>query len=323
MAVPVAAITKRIRRAVSSWGGLMGAALLGSISVVLICSLFVKYSLAGLKRGSTETLTLDVLLVFGVLLNAFKASDLLLRRVRQRGLPDLLQRLGRQLESARPLGQLAHFASERGQRRLLLLGIAEFVLVVAVDRAIEMWTDQSIAQWMTIGSFGVLVCAVAIALSLLSLTVVNRLGGLAVVRWLVEDTRGPAFLRRFALVFAGGVAVLGIYQVALWGAAHLAGAGDPFDILWLPLDGAGARAWVLAVGLLAVWPPFVYFWIVTQIGGAVLSTWALARLGARLLNVVRAGAERLLHYDHGVWAVLVLAATVALGVLKFMLARAR
>jgi hypothetical protein len=263
-------------------------------------------------------LILDALLVAGVILNALKASDLLLRRGRQRGLPDLLQRLVRQLESHRPLTHLTRLASERGQRRLLLMGIAEFLLVVTVDIAVEVWTGQS----MTIGSFGVLVCAVAIALSLLSLAVVNRLGGVALVRWLVEDTSAPAFLRRFALLFTGGVAVLGIYQAALWGAAHLVGAGDPFDILELPLDGAGARTWMVAMGLLAAWPLFVYFWILTQVGGAALSTWALARLGARLLSVVRAAAERLVQYDQGALAALVLAATVALGVLKLMLARA-
>ena len=262
---------------------------------------------------------LDALLAAGVILNAFKASDLLLRRGRQGGLPDFLQRLVRQLESRRPLEHLTRLTSERGQRRLLLIGIAEFLLVAAVDIAVEMWTGQSV----TIGSFGVLVCALAIALSLLSLGVVNRLGGLTLARWLVEDTRAPAFLCRFARVFTGGVAVLGIYQAALWGAAYLVGAGDPFDILELPLHGAGARSWVLAIGLLAAWPPFVYFWILTQVVGAALSTWALARLGARLVSVVRAVAERLVQYDHGAWASLVLAATIALGVLKVMLARAR
>jgi len=261
---------------------------------------------------------LDALLAAGVILNAFKASDLLLRRGRQGGLPDFLQRLVRQLESQRPLEHLTRLRSERGQRRLLLIGIAEFLLVAAVDIAVEMWTGQS----MTIGSFGVLVCALAIALSLLSLGVVNRLGGLTLVRWLVEDTP-PAFLCRFARVFTGGVAVLGIYQAALWGVAYLVGAGDPFDILELPLHDAGARSWGLAIGLLAAWPPFVYFWMLTQVVGAALSTWALARLGARLVSVVRAVAERLVQYDHGAWASLVLAATIALGVLKGMLARAR
>jgi hypothetical protein len=48
----------------------------------------------------------------------------------------------------------------------------------------------------------------------------------------------------------------------------------------------------------------------------------VAIVGARLLSVIGAMAERLLQYDHGAWAVLVLAATVALGVLRLMLARA-
>src|SRR5262245_24300931 len=197
------------------------------------------------------------------------------------------------------------------------MGIAEFLLVVVVDSAVGMWTTS---QSMTIGSFGVLVCAVANALSLLSLAVVNRLGGLALARWLVEDTRAPAFLRRFALVFAGGVALFGIYQATLWGAAYLLGAEDPFDILELPVDGAGARAWVIAIGLLVAWPPFVYFWILTQVGGAALSTWVLARLGARFLSALRVAAERVIQYDHGARAALILAATVALGVLKMKLA---
>jgi hypothetical protein len=93
-------------------------------------------------------LILDALLVAGAILTTLTASDLLLRRVRQEGLPDLLRRLVRQLESHQPLQHLTRLASERGQRRLLLMGIAEFLLVVAVDIGLEVWTGQP----MTIGS---------------------------------------------------------------------------------------------------------------------------------------------------------------------------
>ena len=320
--MPVAAITKLIRRRVIHWGRLMGAAVLGCIPVAVIFLFLGRRYLAGLKPGSTVELALDALLVAGVLLSAFKAGDLLLRRSRQQDLPDALRRLARRLESYRPLEYLRYLASERGQRRLLLLGIVQFPLAVAVDITIDVLSEGYTGPSMTMRSFGALVCAVAIALSLLSLAVVNRLGGLALVRWLVQDTRPLAFLRRFALVFAGGVAVLGIYQGALWGVAHLLGAGDPVDILFLPLDGAGAREWLMAIGLVVASPPFVYFWILTQVGGAALSTLALVRLGGRLLSAIGAMAERLLQYDHGAWAVLVLAATVALGALKLMLSRA-
>ena len=137
-----------------------------------------------------------------------------------------------------------------------------------------------------------------------------------------SDRRALAFLRRFSLVFAGGAAAISLYQAALWGAASLLGAGDPYDILFVTLHGAGAREWLVAIGLIVMWPPFVYFWILTQLGGAALVTLALARLGARLSSAIGAMAERLLQYDHGAWAALVLAATVALGALRLMLSRA-
>ena len=48
--LPVAAITRRIRRQVIYWRWLMAAALVGCIPVALICSFLVHHFLAGLKR---------------------------------------------------------------------------------------------------------------------------------------------------------------------------------------------------------------------------------------------------------------------------------
>ena len=70
-----------------------------------------------------------------------------------------------------------------------------------------------------------------------------------------SDRRALAFLRRFSLVFAGGAAAISLYQAALWGAASLLGAGDPYDILFVTLHGAGAREWLVAIGLIVMWPP--------------------------------------------------------------------
>src|SRR5262245_28109764 len=95
------------------------------------------------RQRGVNSVILDGLLIVGIILNAVKAADLLLRRGQQRGLPDLFERLVRRLDSYRPLEHLTRLASERGQRRLLLMGIAEFLLVVAVDIALELWPDQS------------------------------------------------------------------------------------------------------------------------------------------------------------------------------------
>src|SRR5262245_24633727 len=128
--MPVAAITKLIRRRVLHWGRLVGAAVLGCLPVAVIFSFLGRHYLAGLRPSSTEEVVLDALIVAGVLLIAFKAGDLLLRRSRQRGLPDALRHLARRLELHRPLDYLRYLASERGQRRLLLLGIVQFPLAV-------------------------------------------------------------------------------------------------------------------------------------------------------------------------------------------------
>jgi multiple sugar transport system permease protein len=53
--VPVGAITELIRGDVFYWGQLMAAALLGSIPVALIYSLFVDYYVAGLTSGAVKS----------------------------------------------------------------------------------------------------------------------------------------------------------------------------------------------------------------------------------------------------------------------------
>jgi len=52
--VPVGAIIELIRRDVFYWGQLMAAALLGSIPVAIISSLFVDYYVLGLTAGSMK-----------------------------------------------------------------------------------------------------------------------------------------------------------------------------------------------------------------------------------------------------------------------------
>jgi len=116
-------------------------------------------------------------------------------------------------------------------------------------------------------------------------------------------------------VFIAGTAALGIYQATLWGAAYLMGAGDPFDTLALPFEEVGLGTLVVGVGLLAAWPPFVYFWILTQVAGAALSMCILTRLGVLLLKVVHALARRLTESNKGARAALVLG---AMGLLRLI-----
>jgi len=225
------------------------------------------------------------------------------------------ERLHLRLASQRPIEGLQRLTSEHGQRRLMLVGIGEFLLAVGVDISLDIWSGES----ATIGSFGVLLCSCAILLSVLSLPLVTRLGGTKLMSWLLGDLSFFAFLRRFAVVFIAGITALGMYQATLWGAAYLMGIGDPFDALELPLEKVGPGTLVVGVGLLVAWPPFVYFWILTQVAGAALSMCVLTRLGMLLLKVVRALAWRLAEYNQGAWAALALGTTVVLGFLRLIL----
>src|SRR5262249_57347655 len=110
----------------------------------------------------------------------------------------------------------------------------------------------------------------------------TRLGGPKLMSWLLGDPSFFAFLRRFAVVFIAGTTVLGIYQATLWGAAYLMGTGDPFDILELPLEKVGLATLVVGVGLLVAFPPFVYFWMLTQVVGSPFTMFFLIHLGLRL-----------------------------------------
>jgi hypothetical protein len=258
---------------------------------------------------------LDTLLALGILVNLVKGGDLLLRPHQRRKVQALCERLHRRLASQRPIAGLQRLASERGQRRLMLVGSGEFLVVVGADVSLDMWSGGS----ATIGSFGVLLCAGAMLLSVLSRPLVTRLGGPKLMRWLLGDLRCFAFLRRFAVVCIAGMTVLGMYQAILWGAASLLGTGDPFDTLALPLEQVGPGTLVVGVGLLVAWPPFVYFWILTQVAGAALSMCVLTRLGGLLLTVVRALAWRVAEYNKGAWAALVLGTTVVLGLLRLIL----
>src|SRR5262245_52691897 len=191
----------------------------------------------------------------------------------------------------------------------MLFGIGEFLLVVAVHVYLDIWSGES-GESFTMGGFGVLLCSAAIFLSVLSRPLVTRLGGPKLMSWLLGDLTFFAFLRRFAVVFIAGITVLGIYQATLWGAAYLMGTVDPFDTLELPLEKVGPATLVVGVDLLVALPPFVYFWMLTQVAGAALSMCVLTRLGVLVLKMVRALAWRLAEYNKGAWTALVLGTTV-------------
>src|SRR6266849_4462101 len=155
-------------------------------------------------------LALDTLLALGIVVNIVKGGDLLLRPHQQRKVQSFFEDVTLKLESLRPIEWLKPLTSERGQRRLLLVGIGEFILLLGVVISRQIWAGE----FRVVGSFAVLLNSGALLLSVLTLPFVTSLGGPKLMRWLLGDMRAPAVLRRFALVLITGFAVLGVYQGA-------------------------------------------------------------------------------------------------------------
>src|SRR5262249_10036466 len=95
---------------------------------------------------------LDTLLALGILVNIVKGGDLLLRPQQRRKVQSFFERLHLRLESQRPIKGLQRLASGRGQRRLMLVGIGEFVLVGLIGIYLAIWRGESRAPG-TMGRF--------------------------------------------------------------------------------------------------------------------------------------------------------------------------
>lgn len=259
-------------------------------------------------------IALDALLALGIVVNLIKGVDLVFGAEWRRGLQSLFERATRRLQSGRPIERLRVLASERGQKRVLLVGLGEFFLAAAVDSAV----DYADGQLDDIGSWGVVLLSAAIIVILLILRFPELLGTPALMRWLMRDTEFRPFLRRLTWFSLVGLAIIGGYQGALWLAGQLAGVGDPFATVALSIDQVGIATFLFGVGLVIGAPPIVYYSVVTQLGWVAVLAAVLARLGARLLEALGAIARAIDEYNTGTRAALTLAATIVLGIVKLV-----
>jgi hypothetical protein len=260
-------------------------------------------------------IALNTLLVLGIVVNVIKAGDLVLRPHQQRAVQTFFEDITLRLESMRPLEWLASLSSTRGQRWLLFAGTAEFAVVLAII----VFHKVSAGEIVSFANLGTVLDTAAIVLSLVTLPLVPRLGGPRLMCWLVGDARVRGFVWRFMLALFIGFFAIGIYEGALFGSAYFVGHADPFDAMEKSMGHAGAGAIIVGVGLLIAWPPFVYFWILTQVGGLVLWITLLAWVCEFLLKGARGVAWRIVEYNKGAWAALCLLTTVALGLIKLAL----
>jgi len=259
--------------------------------------------------------TLDVALALGVFINLVKAGDLVLRPNQQARVQAWIEDLTLRVEEIRPIGWLERMTSTRAHVVLVLIGVSEFLLVYFLILLVNAGKASAHAP---VGSNAFVMNLAASLCSVPALVLTATRYGQPFVAWLVGPPPVRGVTRRFLKTIALGFLVLVIYEAILFGLVDLLWGEGPFDAMDLPMGQGGPGIWVLGGGLLVIWPVFTWFWVITQVGGLIM--WAVAgvRLFEILLKAIRALCWRVVEYNKGAWAAVVLIITVVLGLAKLL-----
>lgn len=158
------------------------------------------------------------------------------------------------LRAARPLGHIANLQKHTWQRNLVRIGVIEFLLVIVVSLPLSLChLDGDLMRLQLFVVF----------LSLAAMPLILRLCGPATMAWLIREASPWRIVGRFLLLLVVGFVVLGLYQLGL---LHLMGHASSADSLLLAPEESPMFYW----GILVVWMPFTWFWIVTQAGALAL-----------------------------------------------------
>jgi hypothetical protein len=258
---------------------------------------------------------LDAALALGVLINLVKAGDLVLRPNQQARVQAWIEDLTLRVEEIRPIGWLERLTRPHAHVVLVLVGVFEFVLVLLLVTLVPAGKTAALGP---VGSNVFVMQLVAIVCSVPALVLTAKRYGPPFVAWLLGPAPVRGVTRRFLKTLVLGFLVLGLYEVILFGLVFFLWGDVPFDAMELPIGEGGPGIWVLGGGLLVVWPAFTWFWVITQVAGLIL--WAIVgvRFFEMLLKWIRALCWRVVEYNKGAWAAVVLIITIMLGVAKLL-----
>jgi hypothetical protein len=249
---------------------------------------------------------LDVAFVIGLLVNLSKLGELALRPHQQKKLQEWSETNTLRLDYFRLPKWFEILRRRKAAGILLLIGFAEFFLVALIAGLKDDQTPKNVHA----------VQIVAILLSLLSMPYIYKTAGPKYLNWLFADQKTMRFIGRYGLSIAVGFLSLALYQAMLWLLIWLVfhdqdTFGTFFDRV---VNMSSPAAFWLMSGLLLLWPPFTFFWIIVQVGG--LAVWLVVLLGLSniALAICRGIAWRLVEYNKGVTAALLLIGTVFIGI---------
>jgi hypothetical protein len=242
-------------------------------------------------------ITVDVLLIVGLILNFVKAGDLILRPHQLKWFQDRFEHMTLWLDFTKPLKALKTLTSDDGRLALLVLGYVPAIFVLAATQAPQASEPKGISL-ITYLNFGILIFLIK--------------KGLPITRWLFGDGRVTSFLKRFMLLSIGQLVALVCLVLSVRLIVYLSdhsnehfllGALFVVDILVL-----------LALALLNL--VYSTIWLacfLTIVASSILLIFEI------LLRFARGIAWRIVEYNKGAFAAIVLIVTVALGLIDFYL----
>ena len=242
-------------------------------------------------------ITVDVLLIVGLILNFVKAGDLILRPHQLKWFQDKVEHMTLWLDFTKPLKALKTLTGDDGRLALLVLGYVPAIFFFAVTQAIQPSEPKGISLF-TYLNFGILILLIK--------------KGLPITRWLVGDGRITSFLKRFMLLSIGQLVALVCLVLSVRSTGYLSDHSNEHFLL-------GALFVVdilVAVALVLLNLAYSTIWLacfLTIIASSFLLMFEL------LLKFARGIAWRIVEYNKGAFAAIILIVTVALGLTDFYL----
>ena len=242
-------------------------------------------------------ITVDVLLIVGLILNFVKAGDLILRPHQLKWFQDRFEHLTLWLDFTKPLKALKTLTSDDGRLALLMLAYVPAIVFFAATQALQTPEPKGVSL-ITYLNFGILIF------------LIKR--GLPVTSWLLGDGRVSSFLKRFLVLSIGQLAALVPLVLSGLSTAYLSDHSKEHLLLGV-LFVVDALVLFALVLLNLVYSTIWLACFLTIVASSILLILEM------LLKFARGIAWRIVEYNKGAFAAIVLIVTVALGLIDFYL----
>jgi hypothetical protein len=244
-----------------------------------------------------------------VALALLKAGDVVLRLHQKKAVQSFFEDMTLRIDDLDFKTISQRMSSQEAQFCFILLAYFEFTFIVLVGVFYYLLNSTTVTMLLigSFGRYGVYIEAGIIILSYVTLAYCWKWPIPLLFSYIIGTGSKKKAILRFLVFVILSYIVFWLYQFGLYTLVRLYGntAGEMIDLEKNP---------IYIAGLIFIWPLFIIFWILLQAIGALLQAklfwtrWTFA--------LIRAVLWRLVEYDKGAFAAIVLIVTVSLTVAK-------